>query len=78
MHNCQTIMCDEKVLSPHKIPHSPRRVPKVMAQRAEEIFPALKESLVSVLCFYCGEKLYHLIPWIFMAKEIEFFMMNLC
>jgi hypothetical protein len=26
------------------------RMPKVLVQRAEEIFPALKENMVSVLC----------------------------
>jgi hypothetical protein len=60
MHNPQTIMCDEQVLSPRKIPHSPTRMPKIVVQRVEEIYPALKESLVSVLCFYYGEELYQL------------------
>jgi hypothetical protein len=27
-----------------------QKVPKILLQRAEEIFPALKESLVSVVC----------------------------
>ncbi|XP_023706886.1 uncharacterized protein LOC111864096 isoform X3 [Cryptotermes secundus] len=45
MHNPQTIMCDEQFLNPHKFPHSATRVPKMIVQRVEEIFPALKESL---------------------------------
>jgi hypothetical protein len=31
------------------------RVPKIILQRAEEMFPALRENMVSVLCS-CGQK----------------------
>jgi hypothetical protein len=29
----------------------PARVPKIVVPRIDELFPALKESMVSVLCF---------------------------
>jgi hypothetical protein len=42
-------MCDEDSSSLQNIPQSvPRREPKIILQRAEYIFPALKDSLVSV------------------------------
>jgi hypothetical protein len=45
-------MCDEDLSSLQNIPHSvPRREPKIILQRAEYIFPALKHSLVSDLMF---------------------------
>jgi len=48
----QGIMCDEDLSSLPNIPHSfPRREPKIILQRAEYIFPALKDSLVSVFMF---------------------------
>ena len=44
-------MCDEQVLSVQNNPMSmTAKVPKIVLQRAEEIFPALKENMVSVLC----------------------------
>jgi hypothetical protein len=48
----QGIMWDEDSSSLQNIPQSvPRREPKIILQRAEHIFPALKESLVSVFVF---------------------------
>jgi hypothetical protein len=45
-------MCDKDSLSLQNIQKSvPRREPKIMLQRAEYIFPALKNSLVSVFVF---------------------------
>lgn len=42
-------MCDEQVLSVQNSPVSvAAKVPKIVLQRAEEIFPACKELLVSV------------------------------
>jgi hypothetical protein len=47
--NTHTMMRDKAVS--HKVPQSPTtRIPKVMVQRAEEMFPALKEGTVSVVC----------------------------
>jgi len=51
----QGIMCDEDLSSLQNIPHSvPRREPKIILQRAEYIFPALKDSLVSF--YFCVHK----------------------
>jgi hypothetical protein len=48
----QGIMCDEDSSSLQNIPQSvPRREPKIILQRAEYTFPALKDSLVSVFIF---------------------------
>jgi len=45
-------MCDKDSLSLQNIQQSvPRREPKVILQRAEYIFPALKNNLVSVFVF---------------------------
>jgi hypothetical protein len=45
-------MCDERALSLKKNLQSlPARVPKIVVPRVDEMFPALKESAVSVLCF---------------------------
>jgi hypothetical protein len=45
-------MCDEDSSSLQNILHSlPRREPKIVLQRAEYIFPILKDSLVSVFVF---------------------------
>ena len=42
-------MCDEQVLSVQNSPMPvPVKVPRIVLQRAEEIFPACKELLVSV------------------------------
>jgi hypothetical protein len=44
-------MCDGKILNLQNIQQSlATRSPKIILQRAEEIFPAVKESLVSVSC----------------------------
>jgi hypothetical protein len=44
-------MCDEVSLSLYNNLQSPRREPKIILQRAEYIFPALKDGVVSVLVF---------------------------
>jgi hypothetical protein len=45
-------MCDEESSGLQNIPQShPRREPKIILQRAEYRFPALKNSLVSVFVF---------------------------
>jgi hypothetical protein len=45
-------MCDEESLSVRNILQSvPRREPKIILHRAEYIFPALRNSLVSVFVF---------------------------
>jgi hypothetical protein len=45
-------MCDEDSSSLQNIPHSvPRKEPKIILQRAEYMFPALKDSLVSFFLF---------------------------
>jgi hypothetical protein len=50
-------MCDEDSLSVQNILQSlPRREPKIVLQRAEYIFPALKDSSVSVFVFVCTEQ----------------------
>jgi hypothetical protein len=50
--NTQGIMCDEDSSSLQIIVQSqPRREPKIVLQRAENIFSALKDSLVSVFMF---------------------------
>jgi len=50
-------MCDEDSLSLQNILHPvPRRELKIILQRAEYIFPALKKSLVSVFVFVHTEK----------------------
>jgi hypothetical protein len=50
-------MCDEDGLSLQNILQSvPRRELKIILQRDEYIFPALKESLVSVFVFVHTEK----------------------
>jgi hypothetical protein len=40
----EAIMCDKEVLKSHAT-----KMPTIILQRAKEIFPALKENLVSVL-----------------------------
>jgi hypothetical protein len=45
-------MCDDKVSSLQKTVQSvATKVPKIVIQRAEEIFPALKEIMVSLMRF---------------------------
>jgi hypothetical protein len=49
-------MCDERVVDLQSVLQSfARRIPRIILQRAEEMFPALRESLVSVLCM-CAQK----------------------
>jgi len=44
-------MCDKEDVKLHEILQSlAKRTPKVLVQRAKEIFPALKKNMVSVLC----------------------------
>jgi hypothetical protein len=44
-------MCDERVLKAQKILQCPAtRVPKIVVQKVEEMYPCLKEGTVSVLC----------------------------
>jgi hypothetical protein len=50
-------MCDEDSLSLQNILQSvPRRELKIILERAEYIFSALKDGLVSVFVFVCTEK----------------------
>jgi hypothetical protein len=54
----QSIMSDERLLSLKKILHFlATRVPKIILQRVEEEYPALKESLVSVVYFCESENI---------------------
>lgn len=53
--NPQNIMCNKQVSGLQKILHSPvTGVPRIMLRRAEEIFPSVRESMVSVVV--CIEK----------------------
>jgi hypothetical protein len=55
-------MCDKQVLRIKKNLRSlPARVPKIVVPRLDEMFPALKESTVSVLCFVHRREFYSLI-----------------
>jgi hypothetical protein len=46
-------MCDDQVSVIEKTVQSDSaRVPKIVVQRVEDIFPAVKESMVSVLCLH--------------------------
>jgi hypothetical protein len=50
-------MCDEKVMSVQNSPMPvAAKVPRIVLQRAEEIFPACKELLVSVF-YFCAWKI---------------------
>jgi len=51
------------------------RVPIVLLQRVEEIIPAVRESLVSVVS---RREYYHVIVWIDMAKGRKSFQESLC
>ena len=49
--NQQSRMCDNEAVKLHKNLQSlAPRMRKVLVQRAEEVFPALKKNMVSVLC----------------------------
>lgn len=57
-------MCDEQVLSVQDNPMSvAAKVPRIKLQRAEEIFPACKELLVSVFFYFCAWTII-LSPWL--------------
>jgi hypothetical protein len=43
-------MNDEVVKSLEVLQSSTTKMPKILLQRAEEIYPALKKSMVSVVC----------------------------
>jgi len=44
-------MTDKDVLKSHEVQWShTTKMPEILLQRAQEIFPALKESMVSVVC----------------------------
>ena len=43
-------MSDEVLKSQEVLQSPTRKMPKVLLQKAEEIFSALKESMVSVVC----------------------------
>jgi hypothetical protein len=50
-------MCDEDLLSlQNNLQSPPRREPKIILQRAEYVFPALRDGLVSVFVFVRIEK----------------------
>jgi len=50
-------MCEEHSLSLQNILQSvPRREPKIILERAEYIFPALKNSLVSIFLYVCAHR----------------------
>jgi hypothetical protein len=45
------MMCDKEVVQSHEMLQTlGTTMPKVLVQRAKEIFPALKKNMVSVLC----------------------------
>lgn len=73
-------MCDKQVSGLQKILHSSvTRVPRIMVRRAEEIFPSVRESMVSVCaCVHREEFYYCLRQSVFLAKETKYFMMSLC
>ena len=79
MKNTQDIMCDEDSLSLRNVLQPvPRREPKIILQRAEYIFPALKNSLVSVSVFVRMEQkainvyLQEIIFWEHFATKLIF------
>jgi hypothetical protein len=52
----QGIMSDYSSSLQNVVQSQPRREPKILLQRAENIFPALKDSLVSVFMFVLLEQ----------------------
>jgi hypothetical protein len=50
-------MCDKDLTLGNVLWSLPRREPRDILQRDEYIFPALKESLVSVFVFVCMVKI---------------------
>ena len=54
---------------------STTRVPIILLQRVEEILPAMRKSLVSVVS---RRESYHVIVWIYMAEGRKSFQGSLC
>lgn len=51
-------MSDEQVLDLQKNLHSvSTRVPKIIVRRVEEMFPSLKEGLVSTMCLFVKKQI---------------------
>jgi hypothetical protein len=56
--NPQNMMCEERVAGLQSILRSlATRVPRIILHRAEELFPAMRESMVSVLCMYAQQRI---------------------
>jgi hypothetical protein len=54
--NAGNIMCEERVVGLQSILRSlATRVPRIILQGVEEMFPAVRESMVSALCM-CAQK----------------------
>jgi hypothetical protein len=49
-------MCDDSLSLQNILQYHPRREPKIILERAEYIYPALKDGLVSVFVFVRTEK----------------------
>jgi hypothetical protein len=63
LQNPQSIMCEERAPKLQIIPRSLAiRVPSVVVQRVEEIFPALREPMVSFVLDCTGKNVFVLIP----------------
>jgi hypothetical protein len=58
------IMCDEQ----RNVKSVAARVPEDMLHRTEQLFPALEESLVSILCLNAHRIILLLVYMSFMAK----------
>jgi hypothetical protein len=58
-----------------RLQSSTMRMPIVLLQRVEEIIPAVRENLVSVVS---RREFYHVIVWIYMAKRRNSFQGSLC
>jgi hypothetical protein len=72
-------MCDKQVSGLQMILHFPvTRVPRIMLRRAEEMFPSLRENMVSVCGCVHREEFYCLHQSVLLAKESKYFMMSLC
>jgi hypothetical protein len=64
-------MCDERISRLQtNLQFLATRVPKIILQRVDEIWPALKESTVSVPCI-CAEKI--MFPAYTWSKKINIF-----
>ena len=60
--NTRHRVCDDSLSLQNILQTFPRIVPKIILQRAEYIFPALKNSLVSVFVFVRMDPDYALLP----------------